>query len=154
MPSVSVDPLKVHEFAEPAEFYAWLGAHHDSDDEVWIKIHKVKSGLKSISPAEAIEVALCWGWIDAIRKAFDDKSFLQRYTRRARRSTWSQINVDTVSRLIAAGRMTEYGLAQVEAAKADGRWARAYTSVRGVKIASVTPLLIAEGTGRRPHPAP
>jgi uncharacterized protein YdeI (YjbR/CyaY-like superfamily) len=132
MPSVIVDPLRVHEFAEPADFYAWLADHHDSDDEVWIKIHKVKSGRRSINPVEAIEVALCWGWIDAIRKGFDDKSFLQRYTRRGRKSTWSQINVDNVSRLIAEGRMTEYGLAQVESAKADGRWARAYAS--GMKM--------------------
>jgi len=79
-------------------------------------------------------VVLCWGWIDAIRKAFDETSFLQRYTPRGRRSIWSKINVATVGRLIADGRMTEHGLRQVEAAKADGRWDNAYGSGKGLKI--------------------
>lgn len=134
MAPVKVDPAKVHEFADAAVFYAWLGEHHDSHDEVWIKIHKVNSGLKSISAKEAIEVVLCWGWIDAIRKGHDDKSFLQRYTPRGRKSTWSQINVDNVARLIEEGRMTEHGVRQVEAAKADGRWDRAYKSGKEMKI--------------------
>jgi uncharacterized protein YdeI (YjbR/CyaY-like superfamily) len=86
----------------------------------------VDSGLKSITPKQAIDVALCWGWIDAIRKGFDEKSYLQRYTPRGKKSTWSQINVDNVARLIREGRMTEHGLRQVEAAKSDGRWDRAY----------------------------
>ena len=126
MPPVKVDPGKVREFATEASFHAWLGKHHDTESEVWIKIHKVGSGLTSITPREAIDVILCWGWIDGIRKGFDDKSFLQRYTPRGRKSVWSQINVDNVARLIEAGRMTVYGLKQVEAAKEDGRWARAY----------------------------
>lgn len=126
MPSVKVDPDRIHEFKDAASFYQWLGRHHDEESEVWIKIHKVGSGLKSITPAEAIDVALCWGWIDAIRKAFDDRSFLQRYTRRGRKSTWSQINVDNVARLIEEGRMTGHGLKEVDAAKADGRWNRTY----------------------------
>ncbi|KQZ14235.1 hypothetical protein ASD44_09245 [Mesorhizobium sp. Root554] len=134
MAPVKVDPAKVHEFADASAFYAWLGRHHDSEDEVWIKVHKVNSGLKSITPSEAIEVVLCWGWIDAIRKGHDDKSFLQRYTPRGRKSTWSQINVDNVARLIEEGRMTEHGLRQVEAAKADGRWDRAYKSGKEMKI--------------------
>lgn len=116
----------MREFEDADAFYAWLGKHHDQADELWIKIHKVGSGLKSISPAEAIEVSLCWGWIDAIRKGFDDRSFLQRYTPRGKKSTWSQINVDNVKRLVEEGRMTEHGLRQVEVAKADGRWDRAY----------------------------
>ncbi len=128
MAPVKVDPDKVRAFKDAASFYKWLGRHHDKEDEVWIKIHKVGSGLKSITTAEAIEVALCWGWIDAIRKGFDDTSFLQRYTRRGRNSTWSQINVDNVARLIKEGRMTVHGLEAVDAAKADGRWARAYRS--------------------------
>jgi uncharacterized protein YdeI (YjbR/CyaY-like superfamily) len=128
MAPVKVDPSRIHEFADAAAFYAWLGKHHDSEDEAWIKIHKVNSGLKSISPVEAIDVALCWGWIDAIRKGHDEKSFLQRYTPRGKKSTWSKINVDNVARLIEEGRMAEHGLRQVEAAKADGRWDRAYSS--------------------------
>jgi uncharacterized protein YdeI (YjbR/CyaY-like superfamily) len=134
MAAVIVDFAKVHEFADPEGFYHWLSGHHDSEDEIWIKIHKVASGLASITPAQAIEVALCWGWIDAIRKGFDDKSYLQRYTRRGRKSTWSQINVDSVARLVASGKMTDHGLLHVEAAKADGRWDRAYKSGKELKI--------------------
>jgi uncharacterized protein YdeI (YjbR/CyaY-like superfamily) len=131
---VKVDPAKVHEFADEQRFYDWLGKHHDREDEVWIKLHKVGSGLPSITPKQAIDVVLCWGWIDAIRKGFDDTSYLQRYTRRRGKSTWSQINVDNVARLIKAGRMTEHGLKEVEAAKADGRWDRAYASGKAMKI--------------------
>jgi uncharacterized protein YdeI (YjbR/CyaY-like superfamily) len=134
MAPVKVDPDKIREFEDADSFYRWLGQHHDKEDEVWIKIHKVGSGLKSITPKEAIDVVLCWGWIDAVRKGFDDKSYLQRYTRRGRKSTWSQFNVDNVARLIEEGRMTEHGLRQVEAAKADGRWDRAYRSGKDMKI--------------------
>lgn len=134
MPPIIVDPTKVQEFEDAGAFGAWLGAHHDTEDEVWIRIFKVGSGVKSITPKEAIDVCLCWGWIDAVRKSLDDKSFLQRYTRRGRKSIWSQINVDNVARLIADGRMTEHGLRAVEAAKADGRWDRAYGSGRNMAI--------------------
>ena len=79
-------------------------------------------------------MALCWGWIDAVREGFDDKSYLQRYTPRGKKSTWSQVNVDNVSRLIEEGRMTEHGLEKVKAAKADGRWERAYRSGRNLSI--------------------
>jgi uncharacterized protein YdeI (YjbR/CyaY-like superfamily) len=131
---MEIDPRKVHEFATPAAFYAWLKRNHAKEDEVWIKIHKLASGLASITPKEAIDVALCWGWIDAIRKGFDDKSYVQRYTRRGKKSIWSKINVDNVARLIEEGRMTPHGLAHVEAAKADGRWGRAYGSGKGMEI--------------------
>ena len=126
MPPVKVDPAKVHEFRDADAFYRWLGRHHDREDEVWIRIHKVSSGLPSITPKEAIDAALCWGWIDAIRKGLDDTSYLQRYTPRGPKSTWSKINVDNVARLAEEGRMTAHGLKHVEAAKADGRWDRAY----------------------------
>ncbi len=128
MAAVYVDPGKVLEFEDAQSFYRWLSANHDNESEVWIKIHKVGSGLRSITPKEAIDVVLCWGWIDAVRKAYDDKSYLQRYTPRGKKSTWSQINVANVARLIEEGRMTEHGLRQVELAKADGRWDRAYAS--------------------------
>jgi uncharacterized protein YdeI (YjbR/CyaY-like superfamily) len=134
MPPVHVDPARVREFAGAESFYEWLGQHHASEPELWIKIHKVGSGLPSITPAQAIDVCLCWGWIDAIRKSLDDKSFLQRYTPRGRKSVWSQVNVANVARLVSEGRMTEYGLAQVEAAKADGRWERAYGRSRDMPI--------------------
>jgi uncharacterized protein YdeI (YjbR/CyaY-like superfamily) len=134
MPPVHVDPARVHEFPDAPAFYRWLAKHHDSEPEVWIKVHKVGSGLKSITPKEAIDVALCWGWIDAIRKSLDGNSFLQRYTPRGRKSTWSRINVDNVARLVREGRMTEHGLAEVERAKADGRWQRAYGNSKEMTI--------------------
>lgn len=134
MASVYVDPGKVHEFKNAQEFHRWLSANHHGESEVWIKIHKVDSGLASITPKEAIDVALCWGWIDAVRKAYDGKSYLQRYTPRGKKSIWSQINVANVARLIEEGRMTEHGLKQVDLAKADGRWDRAYASGQDMAI--------------------
>jgi uncharacterized protein YdeI (YjbR/CyaY-like superfamily) len=134
MPAIEVDPGHVHEFADSDAFYAWLSKHHDAEREVWIKMHKKGSGLASIDAKQAIDVVLCWGWIDAVRKGFDDRSFLQRYTPRGAKSIWSKINIDNVARLIEEGRMTEHGLAQVEAAKADGRWANAYGGSKDMTI--------------------
>lgn len=134
MPPVTVDPDKVHAFEDAGSFHRWLAEHHDRQDEVWIRIYKVGSGVPSITPKEAIDVALCWGWIDAIRKSLDEKSFLQRYTRRRKKSIWSQINVANAERLIAEGRMTEHGLREVEAARADGRWQRAYAGSKTMTI--------------------
>jgi len=128
MAPVVVDRDKLREFATRDAFYDWLSEHHDSQDEVWIRIFKKASGKPTITAAEAIDVVLCWGWIDAIRKGWDDESFVQRYTRRGRKSLWSQINRDNVARLIAEGRMTEHGMRHVEAAKADGRWEAAYAT--------------------------
>lgn len=126
MAPVVVDPDKVREFADGQAFYDWLAAHHASDDEVWIRIFKKGSGRPTISAAEAIDVVLCWGWIDAIRKSWDDLSFVQRYTHRGRKSAWSDINKANVARLVEEGRMTEHGLKHVELAKADGRWDASY----------------------------
>jgi uncharacterized protein YdeI (YjbR/CyaY-like superfamily) len=134
MAAIEVDPTKVREFVDSDAFHDWLSRQHGTESEVWIKIHKVGSGLPSINAKQAIDVVLCWGWIDAVRKSFDDQSFLQRYTPRGRKSIWSQINVDNVARLIAEGRMTEHGLREVAAAKADGRWDRAYGSGKDLKI--------------------
>ncbi len=134
MAPVIVDPNKVREFIDDDTFYYWLSINHDRETEVWIKIHKMGSNLKSITAKEAIDVVLCWGWIDAIRKSHDTASFLQRYTRRGPKSIWSQINVDNVARLINEGRMTEHGLKHVDVAKADGRWNRAYKSGKDLKI--------------------
>ena len=134
MTAIVVDPAHVREFRDAEGFYAWLGQHHATEREVWIRIFKVASGVPTITPKEAIDVVLCWGWIDGVRKSLDEKSFLQRYTPRGAKSVWSQINVANVARLIEAGRMTPYGLAQVEAAKADGRWDRAYGAGQAMKI--------------------
>jgi uncharacterized protein YdeI (YjbR/CyaY-like superfamily) len=134
MAPIKVDAAKVRTFKDAASFYSFLARHHDKADEVWIKIHKVDSGLKSITPKEAIDVVLCWGWIDGVRKGLDERSFLQRYAPRTKKSIWSRINVDNVARLIREGRMTAHGLKQVDAAKADGRWERAYESGKGMTI--------------------
>jgi len=134
MAPIKVDPDKVREFPDTESFHAWLGENHDRESEVWIKVHKVGSGLASITPKEAIDVVLCFGWIDAVRKSLDQNSFLQRYTPRGRKSIWSKINIDNVARLVEAGRMTEHGLREVDAAKADGRWDRAYAGSKQMTI--------------------
>ena len=126
MAPINVDPASVVEFVDEAAFERWLSRHHAERDEVWIKLHKVGSGRPSITPKQAIDVVLCWGWIDGVRKSLDDTSYLQRYTPRRPKSIWSQVNVANVARLIEAGRMTPHGMKEVEAAQADGRWDRAY----------------------------
>ena len=121
-----VNPDAVHEFKTLAALEKWYAKHHDSAPELWIKLHKKDSGLASVTNVEALDVALCWGWIDAIRKPFDDKSFLQRYTPRGKKSIWSIRNQEHVKRLTEAGQMQPAGQAEIDRAKADGRWARAY----------------------------
>jgi uncharacterized protein YdeI (YjbR/CyaY-like superfamily) len=130
-------PRRSKSFGSETAFEAWLAAHHDREPEVWIRIHKKSSGLPSVTPAQALDVALCWGWIDGLRRGFDERSFLQRYTPRGRKSRWSQINRDHVARLVAAGRMTPHGQRQVDAAKADGRWDAAYAPIRATTAATV-----------------
>lgn len=126
MAPVTVKTENVREFADFQAFYAWLAENHATAEEVWIKIHKQGSGLRSITPKEAIDAELCWGWVDGIRKGLDDKSFLQRYTPRRKGSVWSQVNRENVERLTAAGLMQPSGQAEVDRAKADGRWDAAY----------------------------
>jgi uncharacterized protein YdeI (YjbR/CyaY-like superfamily) len=129
--------LRPRSFRSEAAFEQWLSAHHDRASEVWLRIYKKDSGVASITAAQALDVALCWGWIDGIRKGFDERSFLQRYSPRRPKSVWSEINRENVARLIAAGRMTEHGMRQVEAAKADGRWAAAYAPIRATSAATI-----------------
>ena len=126
MAPVIVDPRRVHEFVSGDAFYGWLAEHHGTDSEIWIRIFKKASGTPTISALEGIDAALCWGWIDAIRKSWDEQSFVQRYVPRGRKSVWSQVNQNNVARLIAQGKMTEHGIRHVDAAKADGRWDAAY----------------------------
>ncbi len=137
MAPIVPDPKRIKSFATEAAFAAWMKANHAREDEIWLKIHKRGSGLPTVTSAQALDVALCWGWIDGIRKSLDDRSFLQRYTPRRARSVWSQINRDNVARLTAAGRMTPHGQQQVDAAKADGRWAAAYAPIRSATEATV-----------------
>src|SRR5882757_668168 len=131
------NPKKIKSFKTEAAFESWLSAHHARETEIWLKVHKKSSGLASVTCAQALDVVLCWGWIDGIRKAFDERSFLQRYTPRQARSIWSQINRDHVARLTAAGRMTPHGQRQVDAAKSDGRWDAAYAPMRSASHATI-----------------
>jgi len=129
-----VNRKSVRAFASEAAFEAWLAKHHDREKEIWIKIFKKATGRRSVTPAQAIDVALCWGWIDGIRKAFDELAFLQRFTPRGPKSRWSQINRGHVKRLVEAGRMTPAGQRHVDAAKADGRWEAAYASPANIQV--------------------
>lgn len=131
------DPKKIRAFRDAAAFEAWLSKNHARETEIWLKIHKKDSGLVSVTAAEALEVALCWGWIDAIRKSFDEQSFLQRYTPRGRKSLWSQVNREHIARLTKAGRMTPHGQKHVDLAKADGRWDAAYAPIRSASVETV-----------------
>src|SRR5712671_7648443 len=132
---MKVNPKSVRMFASEAAFEAWLSKHHDRQKEVWIKIFKKATGKPTVTPAQAIDVALCWGWIDGIRKGFDDEAFLQRFTPRGPKSRWSQINRRNVERLVKTGRMKPAGQRQVDAAKADGRWDAAYASSSSMQVA-------------------
>jgi uncharacterized protein YdeI (YjbR/CyaY-like superfamily) len=124
-------------FATSKALETWMRGNHAKAPELWLKVHKKDSGLKSVTCAEALDVMLCWGWIDGLRKGFDDKSFLQRYTPRKSKSIWSQINREHIARLTKAGRMTAHGQKQVDAAKADGRWDKAYAPIRSASHDSV-----------------
>jgi uncharacterized protein YdeI (YjbR/CyaY-like superfamily) len=126
---VNVDAIR--EFKDVKALDRWYAKNHAKADEMWIKIHKKGSGLKSVNALEGIDAALCWGWIDGIRKGLDEDSFLQRYTPRGRRSIWSQVNIANIERLRKDGRMQPSGEAQVTLAQADGRWARAYGGFSG-----------------------
>ncbi|WGM32144.1 YdeI/OmpD-associated family protein [Brevundimonas sp. NIBR11] len=133
MAPMVVDPKRQQAFADAEAFYAWLADHHASEPEVWIRIYKVGSGTPSVSWKDAIPMALCWGWIDGVRKSRDEDSFLQRFTPRGPKSSWSELNVAHVERLTAEGRMRPAGLKHVEAAKADGRWEKTYR-VKGAAV--------------------
>ena len=130
MASVVPDPGRIKTFRTQAAFESWMRKNHAREREVWLRIYKKDSGVPSITIAEALDVVLCWGWIDGIRKAFDERSYLQRYSLRRAKSLWSQINREHVARLTKAGRMTPHGQRHVDAAKADGRWDAAYAPMR------------------------
>ncbi len=137
MAAVVPDPRRIRTFESEAAFERWLAAHHATEPELWLKIHKKDSGLSSVTAAQALDVCLCYGWIDGIRKGFDAQSFLQRYTPRTKKSVWSQVNREKVAQLIEAGRMTQHGLRPIEAAKADGRWDAAYAPIRAASHESI-----------------
>ena len=117
-------------FKSAKAFETWLKKHHATSDGLWLQIAKKGADEPSVTYPEAVEIALCWGWIDGQKKSLDDQHFLQRFTPRRARSIWSKINVDKVAALVECGRMQAPGQAQVDAAKADGRWEKAYDGAR------------------------
>jgi uncharacterized protein YdeI (YjbR/CyaY-like superfamily) len=121
-------------FADAAQWESWLAEHHQSEGEAWVRIAKKGSGIASVTIEQALQACLCYGWIDSQRKSYDEHHYLQRFSPRRKGSPWSQMNVERVQELTAAGRMRPAGLAQVAAAQANGRWAAARTTRRDVAI--------------------
>ena len=117
-----------HTFASPEQLDAWLRVNHASETELWVRIFKKATGQPSVTWDDCVVAALAWGWIDGVRNALDDTSFLQRLAPRRARSNWSQKNVQHAERLIEQGHMQAAGMAHVEAARSDGHWATAYAS--------------------------
>ena len=122
--------LPILEFRTSKSWETWLERNHAKSDGIWLRIFKKASGEPTVTYAEALDSALCYGWIDGQKRGHDDVSFLQRFTPRRARSIWSQVNTRHVERLVAAGRMRPAGMRAVEEAKADGRWDRAYVASR------------------------
>jgi uncharacterized protein YdeI (YjbR/CyaY-like superfamily) len=121
-------------FEEPAQLDAWLHEHGSSETELWIKFAKKGSGIKSINYAEALDIALCHGWIDGLTRSVDEAYYSQRWTPRRPKSKWSKRNCGKVEELIAAGKMLPAGLAEIEKAKADGRWEAAYAGPATIEV--------------------
>lgn len=128
------DDLPMLSFAAAAEFEDWLAASHAASPGLWLKIAKRGSGQHSVTYDDALDAALCWGWIDGQKRTCDESWWLQKFTPRRRASPWSQRNRDKVAALTAAGRMRPPGLAEVERAKADGRWDAAYAGQRTAEV--------------------
>lgn len=126
--------LPIVEAGDQRAWRRWLTAHHASESGVWLKFAKKGSPTATVSYPEALEEALCFGWIDGQVRRFDEHFYLQRFTPRRPRSKWSQINREKATRLISEGRMQPAGLAQVEAAKADGRWEAAYPAQSQARV--------------------
>jgi uncharacterized protein YdeI (YjbR/CyaY-like superfamily) len=121
-------------FSSQKAFQTWLHENHTSSDGLWLKFYKKATGVTTIVYAEAVDVALCYGWIDGQSKSIDERCYMQRFTPRRTRSPWSKINREKVARLVSEGRMQAAGLAEVERAKADGRWEAAYESPSRIAV--------------------
>jgi uncharacterized protein YdeI (YjbR/CyaY-like superfamily) len=131
---VNIDDDPIVHAAEAKAFEKWLRANHAKSDGIWLALAKKTGAKTSVSYVEAVETALCWGWIDGQKKKRDDDYSLQRFTPRRPRSRWSQTNVDRVAALIKSKRMQPPGLAEVEKAKADGRWDAAYAPASTITV--------------------
>lgn len=125
--AISQDDLPVKTFKTMELFEAWMAKNAEGKG-LWLRIYKKDSGKPSITITQALDVALCYGWIDGQRNKFDEESYIQKYTPRRAKSLWSKKNIENTDRLIQAGKMTARGLKEIAAAKADGRWAAAYDS--------------------------
>lgn len=121
-------------FESKKKFADWLAKNHDKSAGLWLKISKKAAGISTVTYAEALDVALCYGWIDGQKGSFDEQYFLQKFTPRRPKSIWSKINVEKVAGLIASGEMKPAGLKAVEAAKQDGRWDAAYSSQKNIVV--------------------
>jgi uncharacterized protein YdeI (YjbR/CyaY-like superfamily) len=121
-------------FKTQKEFEAWLDKNHDKKASLWLQIYKKDSGKKTVTYAEALDVCLCYGWIDSQKRSYDADSYLQRFGVRRSKGLWSKVNREHIARLIKENRMKPAGLAQVEAAKKDGRWDAAYDSAKNMVI--------------------
>lgn len=126
--------LPVLPFESKKKWADWLAKQHDKSTGVWLKLAKKDSGIPSVTYEEALDVALCYGWIDGQKKGFDDKYWLQKFTPRGPKSLWSKINTEKAERLIASGEMKPAGLKAIEAAKQDGRWGAAYSSQKNISV--------------------
>src|SRR5580692_7310293 len=129
-----VQDLKIISFKSAHEWGKWLAKNHDVSEGVWLKIFKKDSQTRSVNYPEALDGALCYGWIDGQKAAFDDKAWLQKFGPRQLKSVWSKINVGHAERLIKAGRMKPAGLKKIESAKKDGRWSKAYHPQSSAKL--------------------
>ncbi|MFO6453504.1 MULTISPECIES: YdeI/OmpD-associated family protein [unclassified Aeromicrobium] len=139
--------MDVLEFADVQAWDAWLAEHHDTATEAWLRIRRKHADLPLITIGDALDGALCHGWIDGLRRSLDDVSFLQRYSPRRRTTAWSQVNVAKAEALEAAGRMRPGGLASLEAARADGRWAAAYAPQSAGEVPPDLRAALAEAPG-------
>src|SRR5271155_4098650 len=134
MPPSAKPDLKIISFKTPTAFEKWLAKNHTKSNGIWLRMFKKDSGKKSVNWQEAVVEALCYGWIDGQAKPYDAESWIQRFTPRREKSTWSKRNTDHIERLTASGRMKPAGLAQADKAKADGRWAKAYDSPANMQV--------------------
>jgi uncharacterized protein YdeI (YjbR/CyaY-like superfamily) len=139
-----IDGAAVIAFPDTEAWESWLAENHELRAGVWLKMAKAGSGIPSVTSDEVVDVGLCYGWISGQRRGLDDRWYLQKYVPRRPRSLWSQVNVDKVGMLLAAGRMREPGLAEVRAAQADGRWDAAYESQKNTTVPPEVVAALAE----------
>lgn len=128
------DGLSIRLFGTQDDLEAWLADNHESSPGMWLQIAKKGSGIESVTYQEALDVALCYGWVDSQKDKFDERTYLQRFTPRGAKSIWSQVNVAKVERLIASGKMKPAGLRAIEIAKAGGYWDRAYAPASSAEV--------------------